>query len=244
MKKTILILILAFLVATSFSLSSCIPLGIRLIRGSGTVITKQYDVKDFDSIDFSGVGTINILQDGEESLTITAEDNIINNLSVEVRGKTLYISPKRTVINLIPTRDVSFDLHIADIREISISGAGSVNADRLDVKDLKIDSSGLGNIVLGMNGESLIAKISGAARFELSGEVKTQEIQISGLGTYNAKDLISNDCKINISGSGNAKLNVVQSLDIEISGLGSVEYMGSPSVKQNVSGGGSIKSLD
>jgi hypothetical protein len=244
MKKTIFILILVLLVAASFSLSGCIPLGIRLIKGSGTVITEQYDVKDFDSIDFSGVGTINIVQDGKESLRVSAEDNIIDNLSVEVRGRTLYISPKRVVINLVPTRDVTFDLHIAEMKEIKISGAGSVQSDMLEVKDLKIDSSGLGNIVLGIYGESLITKISGAARFEVSGEVKTQEIDISGLGTYNAKDLISNDCKISISGSGNAEVNVVQNLEIEISGLGSVEYMGSPSVKQNISGGGSIKSLD
>ena len=244
MKKTIFILILVLLVVATFSLSGCIPLGLRLIKGSGTVITEEYDVGDFDSIDFSGVGIINIVQDGKESLRVTAEDNIIDNLSVEVRGSTLYISPKRVVINLVPTRDVIFELHIAEIKEIKISGVGSVQSDMLDVKDLKIDSSGLGNIELGIYGESLDAKISGAAVFEISGEVKTQEIDISGLGTYNAKDLISNDCKISISGSGNAEVNVVQNLEIEISGLGSVEYMGAPSVKQNVSGGGSIKSID
>jgi hypothetical protein len=244
MKIRTTIILLVFLVAASFTLSSCILPALRLIKGSGTVMTEEFDVQDFDSIDFSGVGTIHISQQQEEALTVTAEDNIIDNLSIEVRGKTLYISPKRVMINLIPTKDVRFDLSVKELRKINISGAGSITAEDLQIKDLEIDSSGLGNIVLDVYGESLSTKVSGAARLEMSGEVKTQEIHISGLGTYNAKELVSNDCKIDISGSGNAEVNVVQSLEIEISGLGSVEYAGSPTVKQNVSGGGSIKSLD
>ena len=86
--------------------------------------------------------------------------------------------------------------------------------------------------------------ISGVGRIDPEGEVKTQEIQISGLGSYNAENMSSDDCRIIISGAGNAKVNVVQSLDINISGLGSVEYSGRPSVSQSVSGGGNVKSAD
>ena len=52
MKKTVFILILVLLVVATFSLSGCIPLGLRLIKGSGTVITEEYNVGDFDSLDF------------------------------------------------------------------------------------------------------------------------------------------------------------------------------------------------
>ncbi|MBM3706115.1 MAG: DUF2807 domain-containing protein, partial [Actinobacteria bacterium] len=87
--------------------------------------------------------------------------------------------------------------------------------------------------------------ISGAGKVDLEGQVNTQEINISGLGVYNAEELASVDCLINISGAGKAVVNVTQTLDVRLSGLGNVEYTGNPAVTENISGaGGTVKSLD
>lgn len=244
MKKNIIVCCLVLCVAAAVSMSGCIPLGVRVIKGSGSIVTRDFDVSGFNAVDLSGIGTIHITQGQKESLSVTGDDNIIENLSVEVRGSTLTIGQKRPTFSLVPTGDVRFDLEVKDINRIILSGAGSVKGSQIEVKDLEIDSSGLGNIELDVYGDSLKTNIAGAARFEVTGEVRAQEVIISGLGTYQAKGLISQDCKITISGSGNAEVHVLQELDIQISGLGSVEYMGSPSVRQNVSGGGSIKSID
>lgn len=78
----------------------------------------------------------------------------------------------------------------------------------------------------------------------MSGEVDTQQLNISGVGSYDAKELVSKDCEIRISGAGKAVVNATQTLDIEMSGVGKVDYVGNPSVTQNISGAGSIKSID
>jgi hypothetical protein len=235
------------LIAASLLLTSCINFSGLIIKGSGEVITREFDIKDFDSLNFSSVGKIEISQGEKEALIVEAEDNIVERLDIEVKSGTLYIGMKKGFAHtsILPTKDIIFKLTVRGIKDIKLSGAGSINgSENIDIKNLDISSSGLGNVNMKIAGESVKSMISGAGKIDLEGKINTQEIHISGLGSYNAENMPSNDCKIIISGAGNAKVNVVQSLDVSITGLGSVEYSGSPSLRQNISGGGNIKSID
>jgi len=246
-RKSIIIILIVALMAASFFLSSCFNFRGLIIKGSGEIISKEFNVSDFNSLNFSGVGKLEIMQGKEEQLLVEGEDNIIDRLDIKVKSERLYIGMKKGFgyTSLLPTRDIIFKLTVKEIKDINLSGAGSITGSgNIDIETLDINSIGLGNLDLKITGNSVKAMISGAGKIDLDGEVKTQEIHISGLGSYNAENMPSNDCEILISGAGNAKVNVVQSLDIDISGLGSVEYKGSPSIRQSISGGGNIKSID
>jgi len=243
--KTILIsaiLILAGLL--TLSLSSCITIKINDIRGSGQIETKEYSVSGFETLEFSGMGNIFITQGDTETLKVEAENNVIERLKIETKGNILVIGLKNNFMNVIPTKSINFYLTVKDLRDITISGAGNVKCDGLTTSDMRILSSGLGSIEMNLVAEELKVDISGAGKVIMAGRVKTQDISISGAGSYDASDLESNDCQINISGVGKAELNAVNTLDIQMSGLGSIEYKGNPAVTQNISGGGKIKSVD
>lgn len=60
---------------------------------------------------------------------------------------------------------------------------------------------------------------------ELIRQVEAQEIDLSGLGNYNAPDLES------------------QTASVRISGIGNVKYFGSPEVPQEISGAGKVARL-
>jgi len=83
---------------------------------------------------------------------------------------------------------------------------------------------------------------SGSGTTSLSGNVKNQELTISGTGEYNAKDLQSNSATVEIDGSGQA-LNVINQLNIIINGSGQVSYLGNPNIQQQVTGSGTIKKV-
>jgi len=76
----------------------------------------------------------------------------------------------------------------------------------------------------------------------LTGQVEAQEIDLSGLGSYNAPDLESRAASVRISGAGNTVIWVLDTLDVTISGAGNVEYFGSPEVTRDVSGAGRVTS--
>lgn len=244
-KAAIITATLTIIMLLVISLSSCITIKLNSIKGSGEIAIKEYEVRDFNRLSFSGIGKIIIEQSDKESLKVEAEKNILEVINVAANGSRLDIGLKRGYINIIPTKDIIFHLTVVDLQKIDLTGVGSLTCENLETERLSIDSSGLGNINMGLIAEDLEIKISGAGKIVMSGEVDVQEIDISGVGTYNGRDLVSKDCEIEISGAGRAVVNVTQALDVRMSGVGNVEYIGNPSVTKNISGvGGTIKSAD
>jgi len=243
--KLMAIPVLVAVLVLTFLLSSCITIKVDSVKGSGNIITQSFEVGDFERLDFSGIGRIELTQGDSTSLEVEAEENIINALKIETTGNKLNIGIKRGYFNIIPTKDIIFRLTVMDLDKIDLTGAGALVCDSFATEKLSIDSSGLGSIDMDMAAEDLEVSISGAGKVSIAGKVDTQKISISGVGSYSSKDLISRVCEIDISGAGKAAVNVTETLDITMSGVGNVEYIGNPSISQNISGvGGTIKSTD
>jgi len=241
---TAAVVVLALLLA--LSLSSCITIRLnnKDIKGSGEVASKDFEVSDFDRLDFSGIGNIIITQGETESLNVEAESNVIERLEISSSGKMLKIGYKNNFFNIIPTKPINFYLNVKDLREISISGVGSIKCDKLTTDDLSIDSSGAGSVDMNLITTVFEVALSGAGKVNLTGQTQSQSIDISGAGSYSAKEFTSKDCKISISGIGRAIVNASDTLDVKMSGLGSVEYVGKPAISQDISGRGSVKSIN
>jgi hypothetical protein len=246
-KKALFITAAAALVLLlALSLSSCITIKLnnKDIQGSGEVTTQDFQVSDFDRLNFSGIGNIIITQGDTESLRVEAESNVIERLEISSGGKMLKIGFKNNFFSIIPTKPINFYLNVKDLREISISGVGSIKCDNLTTADLSIDSSGAGSVDMNLTTTVFEVALSGAGKVNLTGQTQSQSIDISGAGSYNAKGFTSKDCEISISGLGRAVVNATDTLDVNMSGLGSVEYVGKPAVSQDISGGGNVKSIN
>ena len=76
-----------------------------------------------------------------------------------------------------------------------------------------------------------------------TGKADSQDIDISGSGSYEALDLESKEAEIDLGGSGKASVNVLDDLDVTISGSGSVQYRGNPTVIQDIRGSGEVRKL-
>ncbi|MDD5341823.1 MAG: DUF2807 domain-containing protein [Patescibacteria group bacterium] len=215
-------------------------------RGSGNVANETRDVSNFKRISLSGVGNLKITQGDTEGLKIEAEDNLIKKIETKVEAGTLKIGYKHWwSFGLIwPTKDVNFFLTVKELEAITISGSGSIEAPALKVKNLNIEVNGSGKVNMHLEAEEVISKISGSGNFLLTGTTTKQELDISGSGSYLARDLKSKQAKVEISGSGKAELNVEEALNIKISGSGTVRYLGTPKIDQEISGSGKIERLE
>lgn len=226
-------------------LSSCITVNLNSVKGLGEVVSKDFEVSDFNELIFTGIGEINIEQGETESLTVEAQQGIIENLFIRSEEEILEIGYKSGFINILPTKKIKFYLKVRDLNKIEISGAGKIKCDKFATDSLTISSSGAGSIEMDVDVDELEVVISGAGRTELSGRANDQKITISGVGSYDAKGLESKNCKIVISGTGKATVNVSETLDINMSGIGSINYIGNPSVTQSVTtGGGTIRRIE
>ncbi len=214
-------------------------------RGSGNLTTETREVSGFDRISLSGTGNLIITQGETESLSIEAEDNIVDKITTEVSGETLEISYKHRwpFWPVWPTKEVNLTITLKSLESVKISGSGSASCDNLVGDSLNIEISGSGKIDMAVELSELTSKISGTGEFIFSGTTETQSLEISGSGKYYARDLASKIADIKISGSGNAEVSAEEKLNVEISGSGNVKYLGSPSINQKISGSGTVEEL-
>ncbi len=243
-KKTYLTI--SILLVFGFLLSSCqLPfVDITIIRGSGELTSESRDIGSFEEVQLDGAGRLIITQGAAESLEISAEDNIIEELTSQVTGDTLILgfrdqSWRRSVI---PTEVIRYELTVTDLTKITLNGAGEVTMDTLKTDSLDIGINGAGRIAINelTVAENLNIKIIGAGTIELAGTASNQSISIDGTGNFRAEDLHTDNTTIEINGLGNGTVWVEDTLDISIKGAGNVTYYGDPHVTQNITGAGDI----
>ena len=187
-------------------------------RGSGNVITESRLVGGFDEIDLSGSGTVVVVVNGTESLTIEAEDNIMPLLTTEVHNGRLELSTKSSIS---PTVTVIYTISAATLEGVSISGSGDITA-------------------TGIDADSFNADVSGSGQIEVVGTTGALSVDISGSGKYDGGDLVASVATVSVTGSGDAVVNATNELDAEVSGSGNIEYIGDPSLVSSISGSGDV----
>ncbi len=236
--------IFALLIVCLVALSACgFPVRFTEVRGSGNVITENRTVAGFNAVEMSGIGTLIIEQGDKESLEITAEENLMRHIKSDVSGSRLQISGE-DFVNLRPTQDIIYRLKVKNLRQIETSGLGNVEMKNLETDDLEVEISGNGRVSLEkLQATSLLLEISGLGDVTINGEVKSQQIEISGAGNYNSPNLASETARVDISGNGTAILWVTNQLDLDLSGAGTIHYYGSPLINSDISGSGTVKNL-
>jgi Putative auto-transporter adhesin, head GIN domain len=188
--------------------------------GSGQLATESRAVSSFSKIDLSGGGELTIQKTGTESLSISAEDNLLPRLTSEVSNDTLILGTKPNT-TILPQQPITYTVTVRDLTGVAVSGSGNIRVPDLTTTALSISISGSGTITV-------------------NGTVDDQDLEISGSGAYEAAQLTSKTVKADISGSGTASVLATNVLDVEISGSGTLTYSGNPQIEQEISGSGKL----
>jgi len=217
--------------------------GIMPTLGSRNLITESRKVSGFERVEVSGGGSMEIIQDGTEALSVETDDNMMQYVTSEVRGGTLYLGLDSGTHSLLPSR-LHFSLHVKDLSGITTSGSWEVDSASIQTSALNIVISGSGKVIVkALTADKLDTTISGSGELDLTGDAKQQNVDISGSGKYLAGELRSQGASVSISGSGNVTVWASETLRVHVSGSGDVSYYGSPQVSFDESGSGKIHNL-
>lgn len=215
------------------------------VAGSGIVKAEERQVSEFDSISIEYPAEITVRQGKAESVTIEADDNLLPQLSAEVRNGTLYFenTERRWSERVNPSEPVFVTITVVELERVSFPSAGQMLIDSLETESLAISISGAGDIELtDLDVDRLEFSLSGAGNVHADGTADELYLRISGLGSFSGDDLESQEADVAISGAGSATVWVEDELDARISGAGSVTYYGKPDVSKSISGVGSVTS--
>jgi hypothetical protein len=188
------------------------------VRGSGNEKTEPRSVSGFSRIVLASSGDVTISQTGAESLTVTADDNLLPHLRTAVSGGTLKLDTDTAIKSGKP---IKYAITVKDLSSLEVSGAGDLTATGVHAGTLRVAISGEGDV-------------------KLTGDVEREEVTVSGAGDYEGARLTAKTAKVVVSGAGNASVTVSDALDVDIGGAGNVVYAGDAKVTSHVSGAGSV----
>ena len=208
--------------------------------GNGNIIEHEIKLDDFARISIGGNYRVTLIESNETRVVIECDENLLEYINAEHYENTLNIN---NVHNLKSTEGIVVDIYYKALEKIYSTGASKVtNEGVLKAGNLMINLSGAGAIDLKIDTKKVEVNLTGAGVVSLSGKTDKQETHISGAGGLEAKELLSNECSINLSGLGGAQVYAVEKLEATITGVGGIIYSGNPKIiERQVTGFGKIK---
>lgn len=193
------------------------------VQGSGVARVQTREVDDFQSINLSGQGQVEVQIGSPQSLEITFDDNLLELVETKVVDGQLTISTRESYNSQLP---LLIKITMPSIERAGLSGIGSMTLDGLD-------------------GQRLEVRVSGVGQLKASGKVQELLVRLSGTGDADLEELVAESADVTVSGVGNAKIHATQQVNATASGVGGVLIFGNPpEVQSKASGVGTIEMAD
>ncbi|HUP30996.1 MAG TPA: head GIN domain-containing protein [Usitatibacter sp.] len=203
---------------------ACAPLAwAENVVGSGKAVTEKRAVSGFRAVAVSVPGSVELVQGGSESLTLTADDNVAPLIeSVVEDGKLRIRFRERGNLNVSPRVPIRIAITARVVDSITVAGATNVRATGLSTASLQVTIAGSGDV-------------------HLAGKAEQLDLNVAGSGSVKATALDTQRTKISIAGSGDAEVWARAELRASIAGSGDVRYYGDPQIHRSVIGSGSVR---
>jgi hypothetical protein len=215
-----------------------------IVAGSGVPATEERSIGDVSEVTVSGDGMVTIVRGSLPSVTVTADDNLLQYVKTETDGRTLRLSGG-TGFSVRAKTKPEYKVTLPHLEALTVSGAGHATVERPVGDELKVKLSGAGTITLReVTYQSLNVTASGAGKITATGAATRAQFKLSGAGGIDAGGLRTSFTDVQVSGAGQATVWSTLELKARVSGAGGVRYKGSPTVEQKVSGAGRVRPLE
>jgi hypothetical protein len=234
--------LLAGFIALFFIFSSCT----KKIVGEGPVVTETRTTAAFEGLAASVDATVYFTQSADQSITLEAQQNILDEIETVVNNNVLRIRYKHPNTSIRDSERVIIRVTGPVAKFLEQDGSGSMEIEGpIDPTTAQFVVSGSGNILAEeVNTNKFEAIVSGSGRIIIDyGEANEEKVTISGSGQVDIQDMRVKDSEANISGSGSMKIFVTNNLKARISGSGTVYYRGNPTISTQISGSGAVVKL-
>jgi hypothetical protein len=246
MKTTSKILIITLSLLLAFSIIFMVVLKINTVvipsvEGSGNVVTKEMPLENFEKLVVSRNCKVFILQGNSASLTIKADDNLVELVGITEQNGELDLFLEGRI-----TKESTLELHLTlvDLNSLVVSSGSRVvsnNSLKLDLLNLVVSSGA--NVSLKLENQNLTVKTSSGSEAELAGKSGSLSVTCSSGSSVDGSDFEAETVTVKSSSGASARVWATSSIAVEASSGSSVVYSGNPkSIVEKSSSGASIKS--
>ena len=211
-----------------------------VLTGSGNLKTEEYAFSDFNKVEVSSAFEFEISQSSSYSISVIADDNVIEKVQVSKLGDTLRIG-LGAITRLGPVT-LKATVTMPQLRGLDISGAsrGTVS-DFSSAENLDLNVSGASKVTGEITSGDANFEISGASTVQLEGSANNMVANVSGASRFNLGGFIVNNANVTFSGASTGTANLNGRLDADLSGASKLSYIGEPIMGNiNTSGASAI----
>ncbi len=217
--------------ALTLGLAACDDNGFEVLRGSGNVATEDFEFADFASVEVFNAFDVEIVQSDSFNVTIRADDDILELVSVSKDGKTLSV---RLAQGLTISTEVTLEARITmpDLEALDLSGATSATVSGFRSEgQIDVELSGASNLDGDLEAIRIDLNVSGASRVTLEGSAGGLTIVGSGASNFDLAEFIVDTAEVRLSGASGATVNVEERIgSVDVSGASRLRYFGDPSL--------------
>lgn len=179
----------------------------------------EFELGDFSEIRISANAELKIRQGENFRVQISTEPDHADALEARVRGNRLIIEhPDRRHSK----RHVVIDIETPSLDTLEIDAATDALISDINADHFEINFSGVGEVIV-------------------RGQCESLDLTISGIGDFDASEFYCAEADVDISGIGSAGVYASEAVDVRASGIGDVTIYGAPPVRnRDVSGLGSV----
>jgi Putative auto-transporter adhesin, head GIN domain len=232
-------------------------------KGSGVTKEESRAVANFSQLTLALPANVTITQGATESLTISADDNLLPLMSTRVVNNELLIEGDKNR-GFSTKKEIKIRLMVKSLNTIKIKGSGDVHGDQLKSDKLDIAIEGSGDVkfnairadefkvgILGSGDVSidtvesklLESNVRGSGDVKF-GSVKAGQVNISVTGSGDVGAAGSADkVLIEISGSGDVRTSrlIAREVDVKVIASGDADVHATEKLNASVRGSGEIR---
>ena len=193
-------------------------------KGSGVTKEESRAVANFSQITLALPANVTITQGATESLTITADDNLLPLMSTRVINNELLIEGDKNR-GFSTKKEIKIRLTVKSLNNINIKGSGDVHGDQLKSDKLAIAIEGSGDVKFNtIRADQFKIGIVGSGDVSIDAvESKLLESTVRGSGDVKFGAVKAGQVNISVTGSGDiSAAGVADKVVIELSGSGDV----------------------
>ncbi|MGH6633584.1 head GIN domain-containing protein [Sphingopyxis sp.] len=215
-----------------------------LAAGPAWGAEKRYGLTSFETIDVSADVTVEVVTRAPVSAVATGPQDALDRLSVETRDGKLVISERQFAGDEKrrgPRGPVTVRINAANLRAATLSGAGSLQIDKLKGQRAMVGLRGPGRLIVGqINTDRLQVAMIGNGTMTLGGAAKNAQMTLSGAGAVDAGALSVDELISDSEGAGDHILRAVKSAAVTARGIGKTVVLGKPVCTVRNVGSGSV----
>ena len=198
---------------------AALTMGAALAGDKKERVSQTVDLRDFERISISGVYDLSVTVGGDYSVVISGPADEVERVEASVSNGVLDLGQKKGKRRWGRTRHgVDADITLPTLHGLDVSGVVDGTIADIDAEKFKLSVSGVGDI-------------------SLSGQCDSLDADVSGVGDLDARALECRVVDVKVSGVGSATVFAAEEVDAAVSGMGDIDVYGGP---EKVSKSGSM----